>query len=153
MITDSHLDKLKAIFVKHGVILAYLFGSHAEGTARPSSDVDIAVLLPFHAPRDTYFDVRLKLIGDLQDVLQCNDVDVIVLNEATALLTHEVVRHGKVLYEDEVTRPWIDFAVRAINYYADTAYLRRLARAYLGEYVQQYRAQRPSSLVAESQHD
>ncbi len=46
MITGDRLVELKGIFVKHGVVLACLFGSQAEGTARPSSDVDIAVLLP-----------------------------------------------------------------------------------------------------------
>jgi hypothetical protein len=30
MITDSHLDELKAIFIKQGVTLAYPFSSHAE---------------------------------------------------------------------------------------------------------------------------
>lgn len=51
MITDDRLVELKGIFVKHGVVLAYLFGSQAEGTGRPSSDVDIAVLLPDGTPR------------------------------------------------------------------------------------------------------
>lgn len=35
MVTDDRLPELKDVFVKHGVVLAYLFGSQAEGRALP----------------------------------------------------------------------------------------------------------------------
>jgi predicted nucleotidyltransferase len=34
MITDDHLPELAEVFVRHGVVLAYLFGSQAVGRAR-----------------------------------------------------------------------------------------------------------------------
>ena len=34
MITDAHRDELKRIFIQHGVVLAYLFGSQAEGSEK-----------------------------------------------------------------------------------------------------------------------
>ncbi len=148
MITDTHLDELKAILVKHGVTLAYLFGSQAEGTARPSSDVDIAVLLPPGTPNDKFFDVRFNLTNELMDVLY-KDVDVAILNEVTALLAYEVTRHGVLLYEDEATRPAADFLVSATIYYADTAHFRRLALAYLNEDIEQYRLMRAELALRE----
>ncbi|MBI3244220.1 MAG: nucleotidyltransferase domain-containing protein [Chloroflexi bacterium] len=153
MITDNRLDELKKIFVKHGVVLAYLFGSQAEGLARPSSDVDIAVLLPADFPRVKYFSARLALINDLTQTLRRNDVDVIILNEATALLAREIVRHGKILYEDEATRPAIDFAVRAISYYLDTEHFRKLALHYLSEDMERYRLKRQSTILREKKND
>ncbi|HKZ69619.1 MAG TPA: nucleotidyltransferase domain-containing protein [Anaerolineales bacterium] len=140
MITDDRLVELKGTFVKHGVVLAYLFGSQAEGTARPSSDVDIAVLLPDGTPRSKYFDTRLDLINDLADVFGRDDVDVVVLNEVPALLAREAVRAGKILYEDEVTRPAVEFVVRTMSYYADTEHFRKLAQTYLLDRIDQRRA-------------
>ncbi len=118
---------LKEILVKHGVILAYLFGSHAKGTARASSDIDIAVLLPYDTPRSKFFDVRLSLTNELMGLLHKNEIDVVVLNEATPLLAREIVHGGKILYEDMPTRPSLEFAVYVAKHYADTAKFRKLS--------------------------
>jgi|Deesub1362A_J573_1020465.scaffolds.fasta_scaffold19471_2 predicted nucleotidyltransferase len=42
---EEVLEKLKILFQRSGVALAYLFGSHARGEAKPASDIDIAVLI------------------------------------------------------------------------------------------------------------
>ena len=65
-----------------------------------------------------------------------NDVDVVVLNEATPLLAYQIIRHGQIIYEDEATRPAVDFATYTIRRYADTAPLRRLKRRYLEEWLE-----------------
>ncbi|MFN3982547.1 MAG: nucleotidyltransferase domain-containing protein [Caldilinea sp.] len=44
------------------VLVAYLFGSCARGSATPYSDVDIAVLVPQALSPDQAFDLRLTLI-------------------------------------------------------------------------------------------
>jgi len=148
MITDEHLDELPEKFVRHGVVLAYLFGSQAEGRVTPLSDIDFAVLLSPGTLRTKYFDVRLSLTNTLMDVFH-KPVDVAVLNEVTALLAYEVVCHGVLLYEDEPTRPALDFTVAATLYYADTAHFRRLALAYLSEDMEQYRLHRAVSILRE----
>jgi len=148
MITDGHLDELKEIFVKHGVVLAYLFGSQAEGTARLSSDVDVAVLLPPGASRDRQFDVRLSMTNELMGVFH-KDVDVAVLNYIGALLAYEVVQHGILLYEDALVQPRQEFVVFATLYYADTAHFRRLALKYLGEDIERRRRQRAERVLKE----
>jgi uncharacterized protein YutE (UPF0331/DUF86 family)/predicted nucleotidyltransferase len=149
MIVEELSEKLKDIFVQHGVVLAYLFGSQAEGTARPSSDADFAVLLPPETQRSKYFDVRLSLTNALMDALHKNEVDVIVLNEATPLLAYEVATHGKILYEDEITRPAVDFSVYAASRYSDTAHFRRLAWEYLSEAIEQNRPQSTARIIRE----
>jgi predicted nucleotidyltransferase len=142
MITDAHLDELKEIFVKHGVVLAYLFGSQAEGAARPSSDIDLAVLLPSSFTSVERFRIQLKLMDDCSTAFQRDDVDVAVLNEASPLLAYEVVKHGKLLYEDETSRPAIDFAVYTLSRYADTAPFRNLQNQYLFDRIRQHKANR-----------
>ncbi|HIE52555.1 MAG TPA: nucleotidyltransferase domain-containing protein [Armatimonadetes bacterium] len=91
-----------AVFRPYGVVLAYLFGSQAKGTAGPLSDVDIAVLLGPEVPLQEYTYRQAHLIADLVDLLNCNEVDVVVLNWASPLLKHNVLRYGQVLYDTGV---------------------------------------------------
>ncbi|MBI4771311.1 MAG: nucleotidyltransferase domain-containing protein [Chloroflexi bacterium] len=136
MIPDEQLARLQQVFLQHGVTLAYLFGSQAEGAPRPSSDVDIAVLLPHGAFTQLSTDGYLRLVTDTMGALDRDDVDVVYLNEAPPLLAFEVVRHGLILHEDPELRPAVDFALRTLNRYVDTACFRRLTWQYLAERVE-----------------
>ncbi len=79
----------------HGCIrIAYLFGSQADGRACADSDVDVAVLLQDGA--DAVVDLRL---GDYLSCALGKAVDVIVLNQASPILQHEVIRGGVRLME------------------------------------------------------
>jgi hypothetical protein len=101
-----------------GVVLAYLFGSHARGRAGPLSDVDVAVLLAGAPTDDRCFGARLEIIGGLMDILHANDVDVLVLNQAPAALRYRVLRDGQLLFcGAEQAR--IDFTVRTVGEYLD----------------------------------
>ena len=137
---DEHLPALRDLFIRHGVVLAYLFGSQAEGTARPSSDADFAVLLPPGTPREQFFDARLSLMNAVMDELHTDKVDLVILNEASPLLMHQVVKFGRVIYEDPLTQPAIDFYVYAASRYSDTASTRKLAYRYLKEWLDRYRS-------------
>jgi predicted nucleotidyltransferase len=142
MITDTFQEALKTIFIRHGVLLAYLFGSQAEGRITPQSDIDLAVLLPRSLTAEQRFRTQVALIGDCIQLFHRNDVDVIILNEANPVLAFEVVRNGKVLYEDPKTKPAVDFAVYTLSRYADTAPLRELQDQYLFERLEQRRTAR-----------
>ena len=65
---DQHKDALAQYFAAlDGVVLAYLFGSHARGQAWARSDVDVAVLLEGRPDDARCLDVRLEVIGGLID--------------------------------------------------------------------------------------
>jgi hypothetical protein len=138
MITDGHEAELKEIFIKHGVVLAYLFGSQAAGRITPLSDVDLAVLFPTSVAPQERFRRQLDLIGDCGHLFGRNDVDVVVLNEAPPLLAFEVVSKGKRLYEDPAARPAAAFRLYAFNRYVDTAPLRRLRHRNLLKRLDQF---------------
>ncbi|QBI19735.1 nucleotidyltransferase domain-containing protein [Egibacter rhizosphaerae] len=94
-----------------GVLAVYLFGSHASGTARVDSDVDVAVLLdrdrfPTAAER---FEERLRLTSALIAALRRDDVDLVVLNDAPPMLARTVLRHGRRL---QCRDPEADIAFR-----------------------------------------
>jgi predicted nucleotidyltransferase len=98
------------------VLAAYLFGSQAAGKARPSSDVDVAVLL-----RDEDSIVRLyrrlELTGGVSDVCG-READVIVLNDAPPILQHQILKARQMIFErDRHAR--VEFEVMAGKIYAD----------------------------------
>jgi predicted nucleotidyltransferase len=71
----EYKEQLERLLAAHGVVLAYLFGSQAEGTAGPLSDVDIAVLLEPQVDRERWFQVRLDLTNELMGLFHRDKVD------------------------------------------------------------------------------
>ena len=105
---NSVLERLRAAapeaFAGQPVAFAYLFGSHATGTATDRSDVDVAVHLTPDTDVDTLA-LRLRLAGRLEQVAGVADVEVVVLDEAPLSLAGRVQEHGQVFFSrDEVLR-------------------------------------------------
>lgn len=76
------------------ILEGYLFGSRARGDSRPGSDIDIAVYLDHGGLEDSPFDYAAGLSTDLIAALGRNDIDLVVLNGASPLLYHRVLRDG-----------------------------------------------------------
>lgn len=91
--------KLARQLKKIGAITIYLFGSRAKNTSGPLSDYDIAVLLNSSVSPKLYLNIRLKLIGVFSEYFKTNAVEVIILNEAPALLAMNVINGGKIFFE------------------------------------------------------
>ena len=107
------------------IIAAWLFGSVARGSARDTSDVDVAILLA-HPPERTLDGLHLDLEAEFERALG-RPVQLVVLNRAPVDLIHRVLRDGQLLLErDRSAR--IRFEVRARNEWFDLAPLRRLYR-------------------------
>lgn len=116
-------NQLPELFRRRGVVLAYLFGSHAEGHVHGESDIDFAVLLPGEPEFTQRYRTQMDLMGDLMDLLRFEDVDVVILNEAPPLLRMEVLRRGHVLMcDDDNVR--IAFEARTLREYWDTRSIR-----------------------------
>lgn len=71
-----------------GASFAYLHGSRAAGSARPTSDIDIAAFFGTDAPQA--FEVLLPPA-----------VDLLVLDRAPLELAGSVALRGRLLYEDD----------------------------------------------------
>lgn len=107
-----------------GLVAAYLFGSHARGTAAPGSDVDVALWLR-DVPR-TLDDLQLDLAADLERDLGV-PVDLVVLNGAPSDLVHRVLRDGILLAEHDRSAR-IRLEVLARNDYFDLLPVRNAYR-------------------------
>ena len=91
----------RALSPREEILEAYLFGSRARGRARRDSDVDVAVYVDEARVRASAWGYRADLTTDLMVALGTNDVDVVVLNRASILLYHRVLRDGvRVLSRD-----------------------------------------------------
>ncbi len=122
---DTNLPELKPILAalceylaaQPDVVAAYVFGSVAQGRARPQSDVDIAVLLAADLDEETRFDRRLRIGWEVERIIG-RQTDLVVLNDAPPLLQHQVLKHGRLIFErDRAAR--VEFEVRAGKIYAD----------------------------------
>ncbi|HVS63472.1 MAG TPA: nucleotidyltransferase domain-containing protein [Thermoanaerobaculia bacterium] len=111
---DDLLDRLSAALAELPVVrLAWLFGSQTTGSARPDSDVDVAVLVDCRQSVDgkpsrddetvSGIDARRatiwRLAGRLGREVGSHRLDLVLLNDAPPLLRHRVVRDGRLLIE------------------------------------------------------
>lgn len=75
----------------------YAFGSRITGTAGPSSDLDLAVLVAGYADPLTLFNVA----GDLADVAGC-EVDLLDLRAASTVMQHQILTTGERWWAKDV---------------------------------------------------
>jgi predicted nucleotidyltransferase len=96
-------DVIRKTCRSHPVRLAYLFGSHARGTADTESDLDVAVLADSSLSKEERHALKLRLGRALAGALplDCGEIDVVVLQDVPTLLQYNVIR-GKPVF---VTRP------------------------------------------------
>jgi predicted nucleotidyltransferase len=117
-ISEAHIESLTEWCVRSGVTLCALFGSRADGSARPESDYDLAII-PAPAPS-----LRLSWQVALEELLQ-GDVDLVALSPSTEpVLGWEIARGGWLVYE---ARPdlWAAERARLWHSYNDALPFRR----------------------------
>jgi predicted nucleotidyltransferase len=115
----------KAVARDGAVLAAWVFGSRARGAGRPSSDLDVAVLLAPGADRE----VLSRLSGALSRDLGV-EVDLVDLAKSTPVLGFEVVTGGhRVFARDALAAD--EAEERCLRVYLDTEYLRRVQHHYL----------------------
>ena len=97
------------------IVAAYLFGSRAKNKARPDSDWDLAVLLKPEVSEAEYLSLRLSCMAGLEKDIK-EDIDIVILNEAGAVLRHQVLSTGKLIWGADPkalvrfkARTWIDY--------------------------------------------
>ena len=92
----AQLPGLRSMLPRQGAAPTYLFGSVLHDAPRPLADLDIAVL-PDPATYDwlrTYTD----LYDDLCKLFQADNIDVLMLNEASLPFRFTVVRDGLLVW-------------------------------------------------------
>ena len=80
------------------VIFSYLFGSLARRNLSPLSDVDIAVYLK---PDTNYAESKLEILGQLMDILQTDEIDLVILNTADIPLVMNIVKAKEIIIDKD----------------------------------------------------
>jgi predicted nucleotidyltransferase len=136
MVATGDLESRLAAF--DGVAFALLFGSRAEGRARPDSDLDLGVFLsPASTPRERWA-TRLELQAALDDL---GPTEVIPLNDAPSLLAHRALLGRLVMVRDRSA--YVRFFVRTLACAEDERYYRELHRAARQRRIEEGRFGRP----------
>ena len=114
------LDEIRRLLLpltrQEDLQLIILFGSRAQGSIHPQSDIDLAFL--FDQPVDP-----LSLTNRVVRLLHTDRVDVVDLRRTTPLLAFSAAKNGRILYEGS---PGIfnNFYSYAFRRFIDTAKLR-----------------------------
>ncbi len=123
------------------LISAYLFGSYARDKQDQMSDVDMALLFHHEFPLEQMNQLELSIWKKLTAILQTDEIDLLVLNQAPLTLQFEIIRTGKVICNNDNNQR-IDFEIRTCARYwdfkkikdeYDSSSLKRLKRTYFEE--------------------
>lgn len=129
------IDKLKdCLYMQDEVIAAYIFGSYASERPEAARDIDIAVLLDGSINKEDYGFIKLSITTELIKCLSFDNVDVVIMNIAAPLISHEIIKKGQLLFsKDEKAR--LTYIVKATMIYLDTKYLRNVQDRILHEKI------------------
>ncbi|MEX2356276.1 MAG: nucleotidyltransferase domain-containing protein [Thermaerobacterales bacterium] len=127
---EFDVAKITCIAREHGLDLVVAFGSRISGTARPESDIDLAVRFTSEPPEGQERSVIEAFVRLFRD----SRVDLVVLNRADPLLAFRVARQGRLLYE-EVQGTHHRFQVRSLQRHEDARKFYRATDAYLDGYL------------------
>ncbi len=101
----------------------YIFGSYARGKVKPLSDIDIAVLLKKSVPVKEYWQYKIDLLTTATRILQTEEIDFVVLNEAPYELAFQALKKGKLVFCKSL-REKQEFQEKTVMCYLDTQHLR-----------------------------
>lgn len=105
-ITNAKNKKIKEIAQKYSIELFLLFGSRIDGQIHKESDYDVAYL----SGRNLNLEEEAMLIIDLSSVFGGENIDIVNLKTASALLLYKITDNCQVLYE---SRPLSFFSLKA----------------------------------------
>ncbi|TMC20032.1 MAG: DUF86 domain-containing protein [Chloroflexi bacterium] len=112
-------SRLNQLFVQNPVNAAYLAGSLSNRTTFGHiTNVDIAILLMNQIRSDQFLDYQLYFFSELAKRLESENIDVVILNQASLLLKLQVIKYGQILFSrDEKQR--VSFETKAVMDYLD----------------------------------
>jgi len=106
--------KISALCRRMGIDLLFLHGSLARDRHGPLSDVDIAL-----TARRTGLKKSLEMSGALSEILEREDIDLVLLNRASPLISMQVLNKGIPLYVKS-RKILTEFRYQTIRNYLDT---------------------------------
>ena len=95
---DITIDTIESYFEKRPEVVAvYLFGSHAQGIAKPFSDIDLGILLD-HKTLPLKDEFTTAYTVELGRLLR-KDFHVLIMNTAGEMILSQVFKRGKCIHQ------------------------------------------------------
>lgn len=98
------------------LLAVYAFGSRVQGTARPDSDLDLAVLVAGYADPLALW----RLAGDLADLAGC-PVDLLDLRAASTVMQYQIITTGERWWAKDAQAAFYEVAVLSEKTALDSA--------------------------------
>jgi uncharacterized protein YutE (UPF0331/DUF86 family) len=111
--------QLQNLFQTSPVDAAYLAGSTAgRKIAGTYHDLDIALLLLNAVKANEFFDYQVYFVSELSKALETNELDIVILNQASLLQRWQVIRTWGLLYQRDQKRR-VEYEARAAMEYLE----------------------------------
>jgi len=124
-IQDVDLEGLRRYFgARKEVAFAFLYGSHAKGTATKRSDVDLAVYFhprkrhPVEFEEEVFYPSENEIWGDLERIVN-KEVELLVLNRVPATVAVSAIKGIPLIIKD--WNLYLDFLEMATDVAEDFA--------------------------------
>lgn len=116
--TDKNITIIKDHLLKDdNVLFAILFGSYSKGKSGKRSDLDLAIY--FKTPPEE-LDI-LDYINTLSNLAN-KEIDLVILNKASALLRHQALKYGTRLVIKDI-QTYIRFREKSMIDYEEYKYI------------------------------
>lgn len=117
------VHKLALFFQKRKEIhTAFIYGSFAKNRVRPTSDMDIAILITKIPQND--FEYKTKLSLELEHLCG-REIDLLILNTASPHIAFRAIKEGKMICQKKNRALWNQFVVRIVQMNEDMEILYR----------------------------
>src|SRR2546421_1047700 len=111
--------QLQNVFQPWPVDAAYRAGSTAgRKIAGTYNDLDIALLLLNAVKANEFFDYQVYFVSELSKALETNELDIVILNQASLLQRWQVIRTWGLLYQRDQKRR-VEYEARAAMEYLE----------------------------------
>ncbi len=116
------LTKIPTVITKiaedKDIVALYAFGSLAESSLKPLSDLDFGILLSDSLDKQERIHKSINLIGILNETLKTDEVDLVILNNDPLRFTYRILKTGKLIYCRDQNR-LVDFIEKTKKLYPD----------------------------------
>ncbi len=114
-------ESLEMISDELAIRFILLMGSQATEKKGPMSDIDIAVYVNPELYASDNLNIQLTFGTLLSKRLKRDDIDIVVLNDATPSMRYSALKNGIILYMTDEGE-YEDYLVRALAEYYDNSY-------------------------------
>lgn len=93
-------ERVRSIFNRDGVQIAYLFGSESKRRKEsgPLSDLDFAVYLEKRLSRTKIQRLHLEILSEMVSILG-DDIDLVIMNSASTQMQFNIIKDGEILFQ------------------------------------------------------